>query len=75
MTPTTEIVRDQAFLVMGCDIPAGMTIPEYRAQRPRRPGRWERARAATAALPRPRAAVRLPRRRRSTAAVSRPQLA
>jgi len=33
MTATTQTVRDQAFLPLECDIPAGMTLAEYRARR------------------------------------------
>jgi hypothetical protein len=33
MTATTKAVRDQAFLPLECDIPAGMTLAEYRARR------------------------------------------
>jgi hypothetical protein len=36
MTPTTEAVRERGFLTVECDIPAGMTIAEYRRRRARR---------------------------------------
>jgi hypothetical protein len=49
MTATTQTLRDQAFLPLECDIPVGMTLPEYRASRARRPSRRRR-------LPRPRRA-------------------
>jgi hypothetical protein len=37
MTPTTEAVRERGFLTVACDIPAGMTVTEYRRRRARRP--------------------------------------
>jgi hypothetical protein len=43
MTAVTQIVRDQAFLPIACDIPEGMTLAQYRASRARRPGRRLRA--------------------------------
>jgi hypothetical protein len=39
MNPTTQIVRDQAFLPLECDIPQGMTIDQYRASRSTRSAR------------------------------------
>jgi hypothetical protein len=33
MTPTTRIVREQAFLALECDIPEGMTVDQYRRSR------------------------------------------
>jgi len=44
MTPTTQTVRDQAFLPLFSDIPDGMTIRQYRAERLRRQGRQRRRR-------------------------------
>jgi hypothetical protein len=37
MAGTTNTVREQAFLPLSSDIPAGVTIRQYRAQRPTRP--------------------------------------
>jgi hypothetical protein len=37
MTETTQAIRDQAFLPLSSDIPEGVTLREYRAERPRRP--------------------------------------
>jgi hypothetical protein len=42
MSATTQTVRDQAFLPLECDIPHGMTIAQYRADRPRRTARRRR---------------------------------
>ena len=36
MTPTTQTVREQGFLTLECDIPDGMTLAQYRANRARR---------------------------------------
>jgi hypothetical protein len=45
MTPTTETVRSQGFLPLESDIPAGLTIEQYRAdRRPREPRRRRRPR-------------------------------
>jgi hypothetical protein len=33
MTATTQQIRDQAFLPVSSDIPAGVTIRQYRARR------------------------------------------
>jgi hypothetical protein len=41
--PTTQTVRDQAFLPLECDVPDGMTLSQYRALRARR-SRARRAR-------------------------------
>ncbi|MBA3263895.1 MAG: hypothetical protein H0T69_15760 [Thermoleophilaceae bacterium] len=42
MTATTHTIRDQAFLPLASDIPAGLTIRQYRSERPRREGRTRR---------------------------------
>jgi hypothetical protein len=44
MTATTHTIQEQGVMVMECDIPAEMTIAEYRAQRNSKPSRWEKAR-------------------------------
>jgi hypothetical protein len=44
MTPTTETVRTLGFLPLESDIPAGLTIEEYRAMRAAE-GRRRRRRA------------------------------
>ena len=48
MTNTTQSIRTQAFLPLTADIPEGLTIREYRSERPRpqpqRRGRRGRAR-------------------------------
>jgi hypothetical protein len=36
MTETTRTIRDQAFLPLISDIPDGLTIRQYRSERPRR---------------------------------------
>jgi hypothetical protein len=51
MTPTTESIRTQGFLPLESDIPADLTIEQYRAKRPaegrrrRRRGRLSRRRS------------------------------
>ena len=42
MTATTETVRDRGFRTLECDIPADVTIREYRASRAERDGRVSR---------------------------------
>jgi hypothetical protein len=44
MTEITQTVREQAFLPMTCDIPQGMTLAQYRSQRPPREARARRRR-------------------------------
>ena len=45
MTETTQTIRDQAFLPLSSDIPEGLTLRQYRAERSRRRGRpWRRPR-------------------------------
>jgi hypothetical protein len=44
MSPTTELIREQAVLALESDVPAGMTLGEYRRSRVPAPTRWERAR-------------------------------
>ena len=44
MTRTTQTIRDQGVMVVECDIPADLTIAEYRAERGARPTRWEKTR-------------------------------
>ena len=44
MTPTTQTVREQAFLPLEGDIPEGMTIAHYRSGRDRREPTGPRAR-------------------------------
>ena len=46
MTPTTQTIQDQAVMIVESDIPADLTIAEYRARRQQGPSRWERARVA-----------------------------
>lgn len=42
---TTETIREQSISVVECDIPARMTLRDYREGRPCRPAsRWERTR-------------------------------
>jgi hypothetical protein len=50
MTPTTQTIRDQSFLPVASDIPAGLTIRQYRAERSRRAERGVRRRAAASSL-------------------------
>jgi hypothetical protein len=45
MTETTHAIRNQAFLPLTGDIPEGLTLREYRTERPRRPRRGWRGRA------------------------------
>jgi hypothetical protein len=46
MSPTTtERIRDRALAPVASDIPADMTLGEYRRLRTAPPGRWQRARA------------------------------
>ena len=42
MTATTETLRDRDFRTLECDIPAELTIPQYRQMRPRRDARVSR---------------------------------
>jgi len=35
MTETTQAIRNQAFLPMTADIPEGVTLRQYRTERPR----------------------------------------
>jgi hypothetical protein len=44
MSATTQSVRDQGVMVVECDIPADLTIAEYKAERRRGASRWEKAR-------------------------------
>ncbi len=44
MTATTQTVRDQGVMVVECDIPAELTIAEYRASRRHEATRWEKTR-------------------------------
>jgi hypothetical protein len=44
MGTTTNIVREQGVVVEECDVPAHMTLSEYRAQRARTPRRRRRPR-------------------------------
>jgi hypothetical protein len=44
MSHTTETVRSQGFLVVECDVPAGMTLADWRARRPKRAQRSPRLR-------------------------------
>ena len=45
MTNTTQSIRNQAFLPLTADIPEGVTLRQYRAERPRPQRRGWRARA------------------------------
>jgi hypothetical protein len=45
MTETTQAIRNQAFLPLTGDIPEGVTLREYRSERPRRQRRGWRGRA------------------------------
>jgi hypothetical protein len=40
---TTDTIREQSLSIVECDVPAEMTLHEYRHGR-REPSRWERAR-------------------------------
>jgi len=40
---TTDTIREQSVSIVECDVPAGMTLREYR-DRNARPSRWEKAR-------------------------------
>ena len=50
MTPTTQTVRELAFLPLECDVPDGQTLRDWRNRRrrsaapPRRRRLWKRAR-------------------------------
>jgi hypothetical protein len=35
MTPTTQTVRDQGFMIVACDVPEGQTLREWSARRRR----------------------------------------
>jgi hypothetical protein len=50
MTNTTQSIRNQAFLPLTADIPEGVTLRQYRSERPRpqRRGWRERARRRSA---------------------------
>jgi hypothetical protein len=52
MTATTQTVRDQAFLPLVSDIPDGVTLAQYRAERSRRQGRPRRRRLGISRAPR-----------------------
>ncbi|HZN89650.1 MAG TPA: hypothetical protein VFB44_11795 [Thermoleophilaceae bacterium] len=44
MTATTQTVRDQAFRVLECDVPDGLTLREWSARRAAaKPGRRRRS--------------------------------
>lgn len=45
MTNTTQAIRNQAFLPLSADIPEGVTLRQYRRERPRPPRRGWRGRA------------------------------
>jgi hypothetical protein len=45
MTETTQAIRNQAFLPLTADIPDGLTLRQYRAERARPQRRGWRARA------------------------------
>jgi hypothetical protein len=45
MTKTTQSIRSQAFLPLSADIPEGVTLRQYRAERPRPQRRGWRGRA------------------------------
>ena len=45
MTNTTQSIRNQAFLPLTADIPEGVTLRQYRAERPRPQRRGWRGRA------------------------------
>ena len=45
MTNTTQSIRNQAFLPVTADIPEGVTLRQYRAERPRPQRRGWRGRA------------------------------
>ena len=45
MRETNQAIRDQAFLPLNGDIPEGVTLRQYRSERPRRPRRGWRGRA------------------------------
>jgi hypothetical protein len=48
MTGTTKTVREQAFLPLSSDIPAGVTLRQYRSQRSRRRAVAQRRRVLAA---------------------------
>jgi hypothetical protein len=45
MTNTTQSIRNQAFLPLTADIPEGVTLRQYRSERPRPQRRGWRGRA------------------------------
>lgn len=45
MSDTTQTIRNQAFLPLTADIPDGLTLRQYRSQRPRPQRRGWRGRA------------------------------
>ena len=45
MSETTQAIRNQAFLPMTADIPEGLTLRQYRSERPRPLRRSRRGRA------------------------------
>jgi hypothetical protein len=45
MTETTQAIRNQAFLPLTADIPEGLTVRQYRIERPRPRRRGWRGRA------------------------------
>jgi hypothetical protein len=45
MTKTTQSIRNQAFLPLTADIPEGVTLRQYRSERPRPQRRGWRGRA------------------------------
>jgi hypothetical protein len=52
MTKTTQSIRNQAFLPLTADIPEGVTLHQYRAERPRPQRRGWRERARLRVTPR-----------------------
>jgi hypothetical protein len=41
-TPTSQVLQDTQVLYIETSIRPGLTIDQYRRNRPRRPNRWER---------------------------------
>jgi hypothetical protein len=41
-TPNSQVLQDTEVLYMETSIRPGLTIDQYRRNRPRRPNRWER---------------------------------
>ena len=44
MSTTTKTIQDRGVMVVECDIPADLTIAEYKAGRAQQPTRWEKTR-------------------------------